>query len=232
MTISLMARAWGITLGLLVTTLLVVAAVVRTGAPLPVVGLGLVVFGVIAFLSYRSGGRYEFEYEHARPFDSNESPVIQRAVLEVCEHTDRPLPRIVLMEMDAPGADVGYDDGNPVVAFVPSSPANRRASGRECVVRTRTRSSENGYPHGLNSRIYSPDTRFQRVLARLSRRTRPVGGRHRLAVVQRTDLHRRETYSSRPVRTGIGHRTARTRAESLRQSDGGSTAQTRTLPAS
>jgi heat shock protein HtpX len=117
-----MARAWGITLGLLVTTLLAVAAVVRTGAPLPVVGLGLVVFGVIAFLSYRSGGRYEFEYEHARPFNSNESPVIQRAVLEVCEHADRPLPRIVLMEMDAPGAVVGYDDGNPVVAFDPLLP--------------------------------------------------------------------------------------------------------------
>ncbi|WP_423747488.1 M48 family metalloprotease (plasmid) [Haladaptatus sp. SPP-AMP-3] len=122
MTISLIVRAWGITLGLLAATLLAVAAVVRTGAPLPVVGLGLFVFGIIAYLSYRSGGRYEFEHEHARPFDPNELPGVQRAVLEVCETADRPVPRIVLMEMDAPGAVVGYDDGEPVVAFDPLLP--------------------------------------------------------------------------------------------------------------
>ncbi|MFH5801194.1 M48 family metallopeptidase [Haladaptatus sp. CMAA 1911] len=122
MTVSLIVRAWGITLGLLVATLLAVTAVIRTGAPLPVVGLGLFVFGIIAYLSYRSGGRYEFEHEHARPFDSTESPVIQRAVLEVCERAERPLPRIVLMEMDATSAVVGYDDGKPVVAFDPLLP--------------------------------------------------------------------------------------------------------------
>ncbi|MGA9400143.1 MAG: htpX protein, partial [Haladaptatus sp.] len=59
---SVVVRVWGITLGLLTATLLAVAAVVRTGAPLPIVGFGFLVFVVIAYLSYRSGGRYEFEH--------------------------------------------------------------------------------------------------------------------------------------------------------------------------
>ena len=119
---SVVVRAWGITLGLLTATLLAVAAVVRTGAPLPIVGFGLLVFVVIAYLSYRSGGRYEFEHEHARPFDSSEFPDVQRAILDVCERAGRPLPRVVVMEMDAPGAVVGYDDGEPVVALDPLLP--------------------------------------------------------------------------------------------------------------
>ncbi|SIR98660.1 Zn-dependent protease with chaperone function [Haladaptatus litoreus] len=130
MVISLRVRAWSITLGLLTVTLLAIATVVQTGAPLPVVSVALSAFGGIAYASYRSGGRYAFDHGHARPFEPGELPEVHQTVLEVCESATRPIPTVVLMEMDAPGAVVGYDDGAPIVALDPLLP---QVVGREGV---------------------------------------------------------------------------------------------------
>ncbi|WP_458191060.1 M48 family metallopeptidase [Haladaptatus sp. NG-WS-4] len=116
---SLVIRTWGITLGLLAAAVLGVTAVVRTGVPLSVVTVALLAFSGIAYASYRSGGRYAFEHEHARVLESEEFPELQRAMCDVCESAGRPVPRLVLLEMDAPGAVVGYDDGEPVVTIDP-----------------------------------------------------------------------------------------------------------------
>lgn len=130
MQIPLGVRAWSITLGLLTVTLLAVGTVVRTGAPLPVISIALFTFGVIAYASYRSGGRYTFDHGHARPFEPGELPDVHRTAIEICESANRPVPTLVLMEMDVPGAVVGYDDGAPIVALDPLLP---QIVGREGV---------------------------------------------------------------------------------------------------
>ncbi|MFB6129746.1 MAG: M48 family metallopeptidase [Salinigranum sp.] len=119
---SLTVRTWAVTLGLLGAALLAAFAVVATGGQPLVVGVGLLSLGVVGYLSYRSGGRYAFEYDHARPMGPAELPDVRRAALEVCERAGRPVPRLVVMEMDTPGAVVGYDAGDPVVAVDPLLP--------------------------------------------------------------------------------------------------------------
>jgi Zn-dependent protease with chaperone function len=117
--VSLAARIWAVTLGLVVAALLAVAVVVRTGGPLPVAGVALVALGGLAVASYRSGGRFEFDSADARALDPGELPTVRRALLAACEGAGRPPPRLVAMEMDVPGAMIGYEAGRPVLAVDP-----------------------------------------------------------------------------------------------------------------
>ncbi|QLC35174.1 M48 family metalloprotease (plasmid) [Halarchaeum sp. CBA1220] len=121
-TTGLAVRAWGVTLGLCACSLLGAAAVAATGAPLPAVVGGVGGLCVLAVAAARSGGRFAFDAGHARPLRADELRAVRRAARDVAERAGRPVPRLVVMEMDAPGAVVGYDDGRPVVAVDPLLP--------------------------------------------------------------------------------------------------------------
>ncbi|MFB6070049.1 MAG: M48 family metallopeptidase [Halanaeroarchaeum sp.] len=116
------ARAWAITVVLVAGVLLAAAVVVRTGGSASLVTVGLVSLAAISVAAARSGGTYAFEDERARPVGVHELPSVRRALLEVTERSGRRLPRLVVVEMDAPGAVVGYDAGTPVVAVDPLLP--------------------------------------------------------------------------------------------------------------
>jgi Zn-dependent protease with chaperone function len=131
--LTLAARIWAVTLGLVAAALLAVAAVVHTGGPLPVAGVGLVALGGLAVASYRSGGRFEFDSADARPLEPGELPTVRRALLSACDAAGRPPPRLVAMEMDVPGAMVGYESGRPVVAVDPLLPRVLGPAGLEAV---------------------------------------------------------------------------------------------------
>lgn len=122
MTRSLLVRAWAVTLGLDAAALLAIAAVAATGAPPPAVVAGTLALAGLVVVTYRSGGRFEFDHDHARPLAPDEHPALRRALLDVCERANRPLPRLLVAEMDAPGAMVGYASGRPVVAVDPRLP--------------------------------------------------------------------------------------------------------------
>jgi Zn-dependent protease with chaperone function len=90
-----------------------------TGAPPALVTAGSVGYLAVTVAAWRSGGRYEFTARASRPLGPRDDPVLRRALLEVCERAGRPLPRLLVVEMDVPGAMVGYDGGEPVVAVDP-----------------------------------------------------------------------------------------------------------------
>ncbi|ELZ31585.1 peptidase M48 Ste24p [Halogeometricum pallidum JCM 14848] len=119
---SLLVRTWALTLGVLSLAVLSVVAVVGSGGSPLVAAVAVPAVAVLVFETYRSGGRFTFEAGRARPLDSGEFPEVERALSGLCERTGRPVPRLLVMEMDAPGAVVGYDDGRPVVAFDPLLP--------------------------------------------------------------------------------------------------------------
>lgn len=118
---SLLVRTWALTLGVLSLAALSVAAVVSTGGSALAAAIAVPAVAVLVFETYRSGGRFTFEAGRARPLDAGEFPEVRRALSDLCERTGCPVPRLLVMEMDAPGA-VGYDGGRPVVAFDPSLP--------------------------------------------------------------------------------------------------------------
>jgi len=115
-------RVWGVTLGLVVAAALSVAAVLATGGPPLYVGAGVVGLGYLSYVSWRSGGRFTVETAGARPLAPTDSPAIRRALLSVCDRSGQPLPRLVVVEMDQPGAMVGYDDGERLLAVDPRLP--------------------------------------------------------------------------------------------------------------
>jgi heat shock protein HtpX len=119
---SLAVTAWAITLALVAASLLGVLAVARTGAPTPVVAVAVACWAGVVYATDRSGGRFTFDAADARPLAGRELPGVHAAALSVCERAGRPVPRIVVVEMDAPGAAIGYDDGEPVVAVDPFLP--------------------------------------------------------------------------------------------------------------
>jgi Zn-dependent protease with chaperone function len=108
-----------ITAGLFLASVLAVWLVVRTGAPLPFVLVGLGAVGFYATLSWWSGGRFEFEGRESRPLGPHDPPVIRRAIYDVCERTDQRPPAVVVAKLDAPGAVVGYDHGRRVIVVDP-----------------------------------------------------------------------------------------------------------------
>lgn len=113
------AQAWTITVVLAAATGVAFLVLLATGVP-PVVVLTAAVFlGYLAVLSWRSGGRFEFDARHARAYTDRDPPVIGDALVAVCLRADVPPPRLLLSDMDVPGAIVGYDDGDPVLAVDP-----------------------------------------------------------------------------------------------------------------
>lgn len=119
---SLLVRTWALTLGVVSLAALSVAAVVTTGGSALAAAVAVPAVAALVFETYRFGGRFTFEAGRARPLDDGEFPEVGRALSDLCERTGRPVPRLLVMEMDAPGAVVGYDDGRPVVAFDPLLP--------------------------------------------------------------------------------------------------------------
>ncbi|PSQ15227.1 htpX protein [Halobacteriales archaeon QS_8_69_26] len=115
-------RAWGVTLVLVAAAAGSVAVVFATGAPPLFVASGVAGLVYLSVVSWRSGGRFTVEAGGGRPYGPGDSPEIRDALLEVCDRTGKPLPRVVLVEMDAPGAMVGYDDGRPLLGVDPRLP--------------------------------------------------------------------------------------------------------------
>jgi len=113
--LPLAARIWAVTLGLVAAALLAAGAVVATGGPAPLVGVALLVIGALAVQSYRSGGRFTVDGA-ASPPGRGELPAARDALLSACEAAGRSPPRLVVAELDTPGAMVGYRGGEPVVA--------------------------------------------------------------------------------------------------------------------
>jgi Zn-dependent protease with chaperone function len=119
MTAGLAIRSWGVTFALVLAAAASVAAILRTGANPAFVALGVGYLVVLAGAAWRSGGRFEFDARGGRPLSGRDPPAIRRAVLRVCERADAPVPTVLVVEMDVPGAMVGRDDGHPVVAVDP-----------------------------------------------------------------------------------------------------------------
>ncbi len=119
MTVSLAVKVWGITSALVAAALVAVALVIRTGAPPMFVAVGALVVAYLAYASWRSGGRFEFEARRGRPLDSSDPPDIRRAMEAICTRAGRPMPTVLAVRMDVPGAVVGYDRGTEVVAVDP-----------------------------------------------------------------------------------------------------------------
>jgi Zn-dependent protease with chaperone function len=119
---TFLVRTWALTLASLAAAALSVAAVVATGGSSLAAAVAVPAVAVLVVETYRSGGRFTFEAGNARPVEADEFPEVREALLDLCERTGRPVPRLLVMEMDAPGAVVGYDAGRPVVAFDPLLP--------------------------------------------------------------------------------------------------------------
>lgn len=114
--------ALGATLALVLAAAIGVLTVGLTGAPVWAVGLGVFGWGILTVLTYRSGGRFEFQVRDARPLSPRDPPEIRRALLQVCERAGRPVPDPRIVELDAPGMMVGYANGEPVVGIDPGLP--------------------------------------------------------------------------------------------------------------
>lgn len=112
-------RAWGITISLVLLAAAAVYAVSRTGVTGWMIGGGVVYLVYLSSLSLRNGARFEFRAEETRWLTPTDPPEIRRAILEVCERTGRPIPNIRLMEMDVPGAMVGYRGTRQVLVVDP-----------------------------------------------------------------------------------------------------------------
>jgi Zn-dependent protease with chaperone function len=119
MTAGLAIRSWGVTAALVLAAAASVAATLLTGGNPVLVAAGVGFVVVLAAAAWRSGGRFEFDARGARPLSRRDPPAIRRAVLRVCERADAPVPTVLVVEMDVPGAMVGRDDGHPVVAVDP-----------------------------------------------------------------------------------------------------------------
>jgi len=114
-----LVRIWAVTLGLVAAGAAAVWLLLATGAPPPFVAVGVLALVVVSVASWRSGGRFEFAAREARPFGPDDPPAVRRALLAVCEAAGRPVPAILIARLDVPGAMVGYDDGEPVIAVDP-----------------------------------------------------------------------------------------------------------------
>lgn len=123
-------RAWAVTLGLVALAGAAVLTVVATGGSATGAVLAVVALGGLAVQTARSGGRFTFEAGAARPVGATELPAVRGTLLALCADADRPVPRLLVMEMDVPGAVVGYVDGEATVAVDPRLP---RVVGREGV---------------------------------------------------------------------------------------------------
>ncbi|MDS0300373.1 M48 family metallopeptidase [Halogeometricum sp. S1BR25-6] len=119
---SLLVQTWALTLGVSALAALSVAAVLSTGGSPLAAAVAVSALCVLVFETYRSGGRFTFEAGRARPLEAGEFPDARAALVVLRERTGRAAPRLLVMDMDAPGAVVGYDDGRPVVAFDPRLP--------------------------------------------------------------------------------------------------------------
>ncbi|MFC4552252.1 MULTISPECIES: M48 family metallopeptidase [Halorussus] len=123
---SLRTRVWAVTAGLSFAAVLAALLVAATGASRVYVGSGSLAVAWISFQAYRSGGRFQFESEtrlaeaqSAAGRGLASAPEIQAALLDVCERAGKSVPATVLVAMDAPGAKIGYDDGDPLLAVDP-----------------------------------------------------------------------------------------------------------------
>jgi Zn-dependent protease with chaperone function len=121
---SLVARVWTVTLALLAVAVACLAVLLRTGAPPIYVAFGALAIAYVSVRAWRSGGRFEFQSAIRNPEarTTARAPQIQTALFEVCERAGRPVPKTVLVEMDVPGAEIGYDDGRPLLAVDPRLP--------------------------------------------------------------------------------------------------------------
>lgn len=128
------AVAWGATSVLVLAAAGATVVVASTGAPTPyvVTGGGFVV--ALAVVTYRSGGRFEFDAMGARPLDGRHPPELRNALLDVCERAGVAVPQTVVVRMDVPGARAGYDDGDPVLAVDPRLPTIVGPEGMRALV--------------------------------------------------------------------------------------------------
>jgi hypothetical protein len=86
----------------------------------PFIGLILVVVGwsAITYDCWRSGANV-FAERSVPPSEKQCSSVVRDALFSVCEQAGRPDPRLVMVEMYAPGAAAGFVDEKPVIAVDP-----------------------------------------------------------------------------------------------------------------
>src|SRR6056297_178342 len=121
---SLALRVWAVTLALVVAAGVAIFQLVGTGGPRLCVAAGALFLCYVSVQAWRSGGRFEIEEGLRASGQSRlgDAPEIQRALLSVCERAGRPIPEVALVRMDAPGAKVGYDDGDPLLAVDPRLP--------------------------------------------------------------------------------------------------------------
>ncbi|MFB6105544.1 MAG: M48 family metallopeptidase [Halobacteriaceae archaeon] len=116
---GLAARIWAVTAGLVGVAAVAVGAVLATGGPAPLVAAGVVGLAALAVLSYRSGGRFTAEAVGGRALSPSDPPAVRTALLDVCERAGRPYPRVLLADLNAPGAVAGYERGRPLLVVDP-----------------------------------------------------------------------------------------------------------------
>ena len=90
----------------------------RTGVPS--IGLILVVVGwsAITYDGWRSGANV-FVERSVPASEKQCSSVVRHALFSVCEQAGHPVPRLVMVKMDTPGAAAGFVDEKPVIAVDP-----------------------------------------------------------------------------------------------------------------
>jgi Zn-dependent protease with chaperone function len=106
-------------IGILLTANVIAAIqLYRTGIPFTGVILAATGWSLITYNGWRSGADV-FLHRSVPASEGRCPPAIRDAVFTVCEQAGCPVPRLVMVKMDTPGAAAGFVDGDPVIAVDP-----------------------------------------------------------------------------------------------------------------
>lgn len=113
-----MYRVFGVVGVLLTANVITVIQLYRTSVPLIVLTPVAIGWLFITYSGWRSGADV-FLNRSVPVSEGRCSPVARDALFSVCEQAGCPVPRLVMVEMDAPGAAAGFINGDPVIAVDP-----------------------------------------------------------------------------------------------------------------
>lgn len=113
-----MGHVLGATGTLLAANVISLVQLYRTGVSLIILTLGVIGWSLITYNGWRRGA--DVFLNRSVPDSGRQcSPVVRDALFSVCEQAGCPVPRLVMVEMDTPGAAAGFVDGDPVIAVDP-----------------------------------------------------------------------------------------------------------------